>query len=304
MLVLISGLPYFAGKMETDFNELDSTNRYIHCDTYSSLWGRIKFFLLLPFAGAVISVNGVSSNSRALNWALRWNKKLILYWQGTDVIIALKDQKNGTIDRRYIDCAAHIVVAPWFVEELKEINVASEYVPFSYVDSIGNDQAYEEFRVLTYLAKGVEEFYGWEYIRSLALARPDLKITVVGSECEGLDVPENIDLLGWVNSEKMLELFRSHAVMVRLTEHDGKSFSVAQALASGCEVIWTYNYPPAHQLERNSLALQEKIQSLEQEVKKRGMRPNSDNIAHSQQSYVRKKVLTTLVGKIQSILNG
>lgn len=304
MLVLISGLPYFAGKMETDFNELDSKNRYVHCDTYSSLWGRMKFFLLLPFAGAVISANGVSSNSRALNWALRWNKKLILYWQGTDVTIARDSQKDGTIDRRYIDKADHLVVAPWFVEELAEINVKAEYVPYSYVEHIGNDQRYTEFKVLAYLAKGAEGFYGWEYLRALALARPDLKITIVGSEGDGLDAPKNVEILGWVSAEKMLELFRSHAAMVRLTEHDGKSFSVAQALATGCEVIWTYDYPPSHQLQRDSAALLEKIQTLEQEVQKRGMQPNAVNIAHSQRSYERKKVLATLVGKIQNILNG
>jgi len=304
MLLLINGIPYFAEKMATDFSELDPNNRYVYCNTYESIWGKLKFFVLLPFARGVISANGVSDRSRAYDWVLLWKKKLVLYWQGTDVQIAVNHAKAGTIDRRYIDMAGNIGVAPWFVEELKEANVDVKYVPYGYVKHIGNESIYSEFAVLTYIATGAEDFYGWQYIRALALARPDLKITVVGSNGDGLDVPANVDMLGWVDAQKMLDLFRSHAVFVRLTEHDGKAFTVAQALAAGCEVIWTYTYKHCHTIKRVDQEFIDCITTLEIEVKERGMRPNAKYIEHSLTAYDREKVVGNLLTNIHQIVNG
>lgn len=302
MLILINGIPYFAERMEKDFSEYDRKSRYVFCDTYRSRWGRIKFFLLTPFAGGIVSANGVSDYSKALEWALFWKKKMLMYWQGTDVSIATEHYKAGTMDRRYIEAARHLVVAPWFVEELKEIDIEAEYVPYANVDHIGNDQSYDTFRVLTYLAEGVEDFYGWQPIRALAEARPDLPITVVGSLGKGLGDYPNIQFLGWVSAEEMLNLFRSHAVYVRLTEHDGKSFAVAQALSAGCEVIWTYKYFCCHLLPRDGALLIEKMNELEAQVKARNLRPNEENIAHSHNSYARSIVLKRLVAKIKELL--
>lgn len=302
MLVLINGLPYFAQRMEKDFNEYDPKNRYVYCNTYYSKWGRLKFFFLLPFARGVISLNGVSENSRALNWVLSWKKRLILYWQGTDVDIANKRFDEGTMNRKYVDQAKHLVVAPWFVEELTHCKVKAEYVPYAHVDKIGNDGRYDAFRVLTYLAKGAEDFYGWQPVKEFAAARPDIPITVVGSEGLGLEQFPNVEFLGWVSDEEMLQLFRTHAVYVRLTEHDGKSFAVAQALSAGCEVIWTYKYFQCHTLQRDGAQLIDKMDELKHLVEERNLRPNAENIAHSIRSYERSLVLSRLVAKIKELL--
>ena len=302
MLILINGIPYFAERMETDFSEYDSKNRYVFCNTYTSLIGRLKFFLLVPFAGGIISANGVSDRSRALDWALLWKKKMIFYWQGTDVSLATERHQVGTINRRYINFAHHIVVAPWFVKELGEIDIKAEYVPYANVKHIGNDSGYDTFRVLTYLAKGAEDFYGWPPIRELAEARPDIPITVVGSEGDGMEKFSNVTFMGWVDADKMLHLFKSHAVYVRLTAHDGKSFAVAQALSAGCEVIWTYEYYQCYHLSRNGSQLIQKIDELEMAVRNRGLKPNQENIAHSKKSYERSIVLSNLVDKINELL--
>ncbi len=304
MLVLVNGIPYFAEKMKHDFNEFDAGNRYVFCDTYYSRWARLRFLLLLPFAGAVISVNGVSDRSGSMDWVLRLKKKLIMFWQGTDVQMAVDRTNDDTIFRDYIDYAAHLVVAPWFVEELGQINVKAEYAPYAYVEAFGNDGVYEDVRILTYLAEDAELFYGWEFIREMALKRPDIGVTVVGSKGTGLDAPENVTFKGWVSAETMSDLFRTHAIFVRLTEHDGKAFTVAQALAAGCEVIWTYPFDQCYQLKRESGLLEEKVSELEKEIKARDMHPNVENIRFVEESFQRKGVLTSLLKQINARLNG
>ena len=120
MRILSNGLPFFSRKLAKDLNAFDEENSYVFYDTYYSKWEQFKFLLALPFAGAVLSSNGVSDKSKSLDLALFFRKKLLMQWHGTDVQLAVERQKNNTINRKYIDAAQHIVSAPWFVDELKD----------------------------------------------------------------------------------------------------------------------------------------------------------------------------------------
>lgn len=304
MLVLVNGIPYFAERMSDDFNEFDKGNRYVYCNTYYSRWAQLKYLFLLPFAGAVISVNGVAERSKSLDWALKLKKKLLLYWQGTDVQTAVNLTRSGKIYRAYIDYAAHLGVAPWFVDELGSIGVKVTYAPYAHVEVIGNDKVYSDVRILSYLAKNAEKFYGWEYIRAIALKRPDIGITIVGSQGEGLDAPENVTFKGWVSAEEMNELFRSHAIFARMTEHDGKALTVAQALSAGSEVIWTYPFEHCYHVNHDVDQFIETIESLDRKIRERGLRPNQENLAFARGAFERNAVLSSLVKEIKQILDG
>ena len=96
-IIIIVGLPLFAKKMAKDLGETDRSKIFLACDTYYSLKDKILFFFILPFSSMVISFNGVSDKSGTLEWVLRWKKKLIFQWMGTDALLAMERFKNGYI---------------------------------------------------------------------------------------------------------------------------------------------------------------------------------------------------------------
>ena len=97
MLVLVNGLPLFGQKLASDLNEFDSNNRYVFFNTYYSLWDKILFFLLVPFCRLVISFNGVSDKSGSLDAALFFRKKIVMQWQGTDVLLAKQRFESNSL---------------------------------------------------------------------------------------------------------------------------------------------------------------------------------------------------------------
>lgn len=303
MLILVNGLPYFSKRLVNDLNEFDPANNYRFLNTYDSLIDKVKFMFLLPFSGAVVSSNGVSDYSGSMEKVVKWKKKLVMQWHGTDVVLAKKRFADGTINQKYIACAKHLFAAPWFAKELNDIRILGEYAPISYIDKAGNSGTYKELSILTYLAKGRESFYGWDLIRELAISRPNLKIIVVGSEGRGLDCPSNVTFLGWVNESDMQELLKINPIFLRMTEHDGNSVSVSQALGAGAEVIWTYSAPRCHTIDRNSKALQSKINQLELILKEREYKPNEENIEYALQHLNRNAVMLNFVEKLNIALN-
>lgn len=304
MLILVNGLSYFGKRLVDDLNEFDKDNHYLFLNTYTSKWHKFLFIFYLPFCGAVVSVNGVSDKSGSLDKVLRTKKKLVMQWHGTDVLLAKKRSEEGTIHRDYIDNAQHIFSAPWFAQELENIVEHGEYLPISYINDIGNKKKYENISVLTYLPQGKEQFYGWDMIRELALAKPDLLITVMGSTGDGLGAYKNVNFIGWVNSEQVSELMTSHSIFTRLTEHDGKSVSVSEALGKGAEVIWNYPLPCCHCIELNAVELIQKVTLISNQIEKRGMTPNAENINYAKEHLSRTKVMSHFANGFQRILNG
>lgn len=303
MRILVNGLPFFSRKLVKDLNTFDKENSYVFYNTYYSKWEQIRYLLALPFAGAVLSSNGVSDKSKSLDLALFFRKKLIMQWHGTDVQLAVERQKKNTIYRKYIDVAQHLVSAAWFVDELKDVISPVAYVPFGYVEAEGNSKAYEHVSVLTYLAKGREQFYGWDLIVKLALEKPDLRITVVGSDGIGFDYPENIVCTGWVDEVKLMKLMQTHSIFIRLTEHDGKSISVSQALGVGCEVIWTYKMEMCHHVSLNPDEIIRKVHEVKMLVESRNLMPNQDNISYAKRELNRDAVMRNFVVELKKLLN-
>ena len=244
MLILVNGLPLFAKQIVNDMNSFQSEHKFVFCNTYYSRLDKLKFFLLLPFAGMCISVNGVTDNSSALNWVIRLRKKLMLLWSGTDVLLALERQQKQTISRKYIDYACNATDSNLLSEELLQLNIQHVHTFFKWlpVESL-KQQSYASIQVLSYVAKGKEDFYGWQTIRQAAIDFPSLKFILVGTDGASLQLPENVKCLGWIDKEKLTTLYQQCAIFLRLPQHDGFSLSVLEALAHGAEVIWTTPMP-------------------------------------------------------------
>lgn len=239
MLVLVNGIPLFSKKLIKQLNAADSLNTYVFVNTYYSILGRIKFALLLPFAKAFISFNGVSTRSGSLDKVLNRKIPMMMFWHGSDALNAVALKNSGNIYMKYIDYSSHFSDAPWLLEELKTILPNSEMLSFKTASFNKIDKPFSCVQILTYVPEGREEFYGLSWIIEWAQSNPDIIINVMGHS--GIDQTEtkNINFLGWVSEEIAQDYYKNSPIFLRLTQHDGNALSVTQALSFGCLVIWT-----------------------------------------------------------------
>ena len=300
MRILVNGLPYFSKKLVKDLTDYDPENRYVFLNTYESFWAKIKFWFYLPFFDKVLSMNGVSDESGSLNLVVSRKKPLIMLWQGTDVMLAAERFHKGTIFTKYIDYATHLAGAPWLVDELFEIGIVAEVLSFKWLQiKEFQEVSPHEFAVVTYLGAGREVFYGWQIIKEAFLDLPDIKLYVVGSEGKNLEHPQNIVFCGWVDSEEMEKLQQKSSVMVRMTEHDGNSHSVAEALSFGLDVIWN-NPHPRTIFVTDSFSLKKEIVRLQEKFKNSGGSKNQENIDWVKMNLTKEKVLSNVIDKLKN----
>ena len=72
---------------------------------------------------------------------------------------------------------------------------------------------------------------------------------------------------GWITEEEVKKIMKRVPIFVRLTQHDGNSLAVTEALSYGCEVIWSYPYEKCYfansieELNQNIVELSNKIKS-------------------------------------------
>lgn len=302
MLVLINGLPHFSKKLAAGLNNNNEGIRFVFCNTYQSKLDQLKFLILLPFAKAVISMNGVTSRSGSLDWVLRLKKKLIMQWMGTDLLNATKQHQAGNLFRNYIDYAANWVDSSWLKEEVETLGVSAEVVHFKKVDSVVLIKNYFELEIITYIPESRKTFYGLNQIVVLAEHFPQLKFHVFGMTGEGEKLPTNMYCHGWTTETEFLEKMRHCAIFIRLTEHDGNSLSVIQALNSGCEVVWNYPAPHVHYtnaIADNQRALAEAIEK----VSSRDLKPNIDNHRYVQATYSESAIRTNYLIQLKEVIH-
>lgn len=302
MLVLVNGLPLFSKRLVRDLNSLDDRNKYVFTDTYYSKLDKIKFLVLLPFAKLVISFNGVSDESGSLNWVLRFKKKLIMQWQGTDVLLAVERFKSNTINKKYIDYASHFTDAPWLKDELKEIIKTVDILPFKHIEAENSNEAFSEISILSYVGKNNEEFYGFDLIKDAALKYPGINFHIIGSDGVQINKIDNIFFHGWVPESKVKILMKNSPIFLRLTKHDGNSLVVKEALSYGCEVIWSYPYRNCH-LVKSKEELFTIISKISEKIKAREYRRNVDNINFVKDNYNKNLVIGNYIKKINEFAN-
>lgn len=300
MKILINGLPYFSERLAKDLNELNQRHSFRFIDTYNSKIAKLKFALQLPHSDGMISMNGVTDQSGSLDLAIRNRKKIWMQWQGTDVLLALKRAKEGTINRKYIDYSFHFTDAPWLAEELKSIGIEAEIIQYKWLPQIETTSKFHQLAAYSYLAQNREEFYGWNTIKTFAINYPDVQFYIVGSNGDALnDIPKNVVFKGWVDHHEMKKYQKEIPIFIRLTEHDGFSLSVLEAFANGAEVIWTQPHELAH-LASDIKGLRA-FEKAFQKVNDNEFEPNQNNINYIKDNFQKLDVLNKLIKKIENV---
>lgn len=301
MKVVFLGLSYFTSKFVSDLKKFDTKNQYVFYDTYTSKKEQLKYLFNLINADIVISFNGISDYSGTLNMALRFKKKLILQWQGTDVLSIEKNKRNGAFTNKYIEKATHFTDASWLQKELKTKNINSQILHFKHIDNFGNqNDSFKNISVLSYLGKGRELFYGLNHLISLAKDYPNIIFNIVGTDCINQEIPDNIKCHGWVSKNEIKKLMAKNPIIIRLTDHDGYALSVLEAIANGNYVIWNYPHPQVYYTNPKT-DLKPVFDETIKNIKQLKFKKNSKNIEWAKKNLNKEKILSNFIQTITKI---
>ena len=236
--IIIIGLPLFAKRLEADLKSHNPLLKVDALNTYYSFKDKLLAFLLIPFSDVVYSINGSLSPSKIFNWTLLWNKKLMMTWVGSDVLVAKSEDQPV---QEYLRKAHHYCEVSWIQKELETLNIKAEILNFFNFKETQKsdfpDLSKGKLTVLSYLAKGNELEYGLTQLLSLAKSFPEVSFNIVGSDGEGLAQLENLNYLGWVSDMKS-EFDKAH-ITARLINHDGLSGFVLESLLLEKHVLYS-----------------------------------------------------------------
>jgi glycosyltransferase involved in cell wall biosynthesis len=198
-----------------------------------ALWALRRCDVLISFGGPGPSVALAEAAHAA-------GISILVVWAGSDVTIAAQNPFDLAITKRH--GYDNVAVAPWLVEELHEIGIEAKTLAVGAVNAVETIAPLPNmFRVLTYLPEPRREFYGEKRVYELARAMPGVRFTVLGPGGVDRNAPENVSFAGHVDD--VPARIDASTVLLRLTEHDGASVLVLEALARGRHVVWTHDYP-------------------------------------------------------------
>jgi hypothetical protein len=201
-------------------------------------------------------VYGAGFGFAAKLWAVSraMGKRTVNHWVGTDVMLAIEDTRHRKMAqqaKRFVQ--QHLTVAPWLVEELKPLGIASEMVPFTTPIHYKCRTARGQRGVLTYLPDDRAQFYGAQIVGAVARELPDVPFGVVAGTAERQPALPNVEYLGWVDD--MRPLYEQYPILLRVAKHDGVPKMVLEALAFGNQVVFEYEFPGCRHAETADEAL-------------------------------------------------
>jgi glycosyltransferase involved in cell wall biosynthesis len=300
MKILFVGLPYFGKKLAYDLNKFAPEHHFSFYDTYTSKIEQLKFASFLPFADLVVTLNGVSDKSGSLDLTIKLRKKILMHWQGTDVLFAMERSQKKNLNRKYIDYSENYTDAIWIKNELNSIKINCEILEYKWIETHHVPIKFESISAYSYLAEGKEDFYGWNIVSRLANKNPKIDFYIVGTNGKNFEHRKNVHFMGWVSKDKMTELRTKIPIFLRFPKHDGYSLSVLEALSCGNEVIWSMPHQQCH-YATNFLEAENAFNLSINNLKIRELKPNESNIAFVKDNLSKEKILGNFLSKLKKI---
>lgn len=266
--ILVLGFPYFVDRLR----ELGQSREFVFLAMPQGFFRR---WWTLFRTDVIYLIGGDLRPNRYYGIALLWRKKIIMHWVGSDILEMKKIKENGGfLFPPFIKQITHWAEVDWTAAELAGLGVSARVVPLTpagYPENVKDLPA--KFVALSYLPPGKEDFYGAPWVMRLAADFPEIVFLIAAASPQDKkdQWPENMIPIGWVND--MSELYGEITVLIRLTQHDGLSFMVLEALAQARHVIWSYPLPGAGRA-RDYQELREQIETLYQEFQDGKLVPN------------------------------
>ncbi|GAL22095.1 hypothetical protein JCM19235_2789 [Vibrio maritimus] len=179
-------------------------------------------------------------------------KRVYFQWIGSDVL-DLESSKYRTIRAFLSDnLAINLCECDWIKDELEELGVNAKVGPYITFSSIFESLNVKSSTVssnnkklvlTTYAPEGREDLYSLNDIISLAKIRKDIILNVVAHTGKGFPKLSNVNYHGWLQKDELDKLYLESDVFIRMTKHDGLSYSVLESMAIGMQVVFSYDYP-------------------------------------------------------------
>lgn len=292
MNIAIIGNRHFAPILREKLSEFDLENRYKFYDTNGSKIDKVKFALDIFRIDVVYSLSASISGGGALNLALKFNKKIVQHFIGSDVLSAIDDYKNKNINKKLIEVSEYLCEVNWIQEELKEIDIDAKVASIAVYNTHNKSTSIPDiFTVLTYMSQGKEEYYGMNTLIKISQKLSDIEFRVAGIDSYKKPLPNNIKLLGWVDMDKE---FVNSICYLRNAEHDGLAFSVLEALGYGKKVFYNYHFPYTIYF-KNSNDLVEKISVQKRLFDNSKLSIDLEAIQFIENEFNENKVLSNLI---------
>jgi glycosyltransferase involved in cell wall biosynthesis len=240
--VVVGGLPYFGRMLAGLLSGGGWEFRYVG-SAGRSPQGWAAAIQVIARAEAIYLIGGQLERwSRPDLLTLATRKPIAMHWVGSDVTYALHAASRGRLSPRLVSQPVHWAEVEWTAAELEPLGVHAAVVPLTSAQlSTEVAPLPDRFTVLAYLPYARPEFYGRSLVYRLATRLPDTCFLVVGNAGPDAEAPANVEFLGWVPA--MEQVYPRCSVLLRISEHDGLSFMVLEALAAGRHAIW--NHPLA-----------------------------------------------------------
>jgi hypothetical protein len=170
------------------------------------------------------------------------NKPVFFYWIGSDVTIANKTMLS--FSSHFVK--EHMANAPWLADELQKKGIQAKFIPKPVVETHDDPPPLpKKFTILAYLGQSDRDvFYGGNIINSMIQNLPYNFIVLGGTK--KLQSTDKVRYFSKVDYKDMKDIYSRSTVLVRITEHDGFSNMVQEALNYGRHVIWSMKYPYCH----------------------------------------------------------
>lgn len=167
-------------------------------------------------------------------------------WSGTDVWNCLHTPTIREDARRLDRLVASNVTSehPGLVSELESIGIQAKLtsqVTTRPLPSLEEPLAALGSNVMIYLPDGRHDFYNRQLMAAVIESNPDLPFCVVADESHSLAAYSNVQSIGWVPD--LEGIWPDVGVVLRITEHDGLSRTVVEALVRGRIVIHNQHVP-------------------------------------------------------------
>lgn len=293
--ILVVGLPLFAERFANNMQLFDRANKYVFLNTYYKKIDQLKFLRLINSTDLIYSINGSLKRSKVFDKAIQKKVPIIFNWAGSDVLLAIEAKNNDTYIQQYIDWPQHYAVAPWLAQELEEIGIHAQFLP--YLDFEKKLEPTipksDRIKVVTYINKANPDFYGLKKIEALAKNCSNVQFNIVGMEAPSR-IP-NIQFYGWVND--MDEFINEHHVVLRLTKHDGLSNFILDGLSLGRTVI--YNMPLNHCIVESSI---ERISGLLNDFEVKSWSLNQEAIHYMKTTFNKETVYKGILEAFEKVI--
>jgi hypothetical protein len=193
--------------------------------------------------------------------------KIVIHWVGSDVTYLDQNLHAGNIRKRLYymiwmmvnnssireNKVFHFAHGKWLQKELNHLGLRTNYLPIASIHNIlkvEHPQIHEiKYDVISYIPYCRFDFYGGNIFLKLASMMPENKFLIINSdlnlnEIEAIDIyPENLTALPKQSFDDTQKLYTESKCFLRLTKHDGMSFSVLEALYHKLHVLWTCDFP-------------------------------------------------------------